>query len=109
MKNLDVIVDTGTNSDHYLVTAVVDAAGLPSTSVPLVKKIARKLKQINYELLRYDLELSDIIKLVFKCQNFNDSIVVHNDILSKILEKHALLVEKYIKTSKTLSRSLILG
>ena len=39
MKNLDAIVDTGTNSDRYLVTAVVDAAGLPSTSVPLVKKL----------------------------------------------------------------------
>ena len=30
----------------------------------------------------------------------NDSIVVCHDILSKILEKHAPLVEKYIKTSK---------
>ena len=39
MKNLDAIVDTGTNSDYYLVTAVVDTAGLPSTSVPFVKKI----------------------------------------------------------------------
>ena len=39
--------------------------------------------------------------MVLQCQNLNDSIVVYNDILSKILEKHAPLVEKYIKTSKT--------
>ena len=49
MKNLDVMVDTGTNSDHYLVADVVDTTGLPSTSVPLVKKIVRTLKQINFE------------------------------------------------------------
>ena len=60
MKNVDVIVDTGTNFDHYLVTAVVGTAGLPSTSAPLVKNIARNLKEINFELLRYDLEQSDI-------------------------------------------------
>ena len=35
IKNLDVIVDTGTNSDHYLVAAVGDTAGLLSTFVPL--------------------------------------------------------------------------
>ena len=101
MKNLDVVVDTGTNSDHYLVTAVVDTAGLHSTSAPLVKKIVRNLKQINFELLRNDLEQSDIVQLVLQCQNLNDSIVVYHDILRKILEKHALLVQKYIKTSKT--------
>ena len=39
--------------------------------------------------------------MVLKCQNLNDSIVIHNGILSKILQKHASLVEKYIKTSKT--------
>ena len=100
-KNLDIIVNTGTNSDHYLVTAVVDTAGLHSTSAPLVKKIVRNLKQINLELLRYDLEQSDIVQSVLLSQNSNDSIVVYNDILSKILEKHAPLVEKYIKTSKT--------
>ena len=99
MKNLDVVVDTGTNSDHYLVTAVVDTAGLHSTSAPLAKKIVRNLKQINFELLRYDLEQSDIVHLVLQCQNLNDSIVVC--MLSKILEKHAPLVQKYIKTSKT--------
>ena len=101
MKNLDVVVDTGTNSDHYLVTAVVDTAGLHSTSAPLVKKIVRNLKQINFELLRYDLEQSGIVQLVLQCQNLNNSIVVYHDILSKIIEKHAPLVQKYIKTSKT--------
>ena len=39
IKNLDVIpvVDPGTNSDHYIVTAVVlvDTAGLASTSAPI--------------------------------------------------------------------------
>ena len=89
MKNLDVVVDTGTNSNHYLVTAVVDTAGLHSISAPLVKKIVRNLKQINFELRRYDLEQSDIVQLVLQCQNLNDSIVVYHDILSKILEKHA--------------------
>ena len=59
------------------------------------------MKQINFELLRYDLEQSDIVQLVLQCQNLNDSIVVYHDILSKILEKHAPLVQKYIKTSKT--------
>ena len=44
MKNLDVVVDTGTNSDHYLVTAVVDTAGLHSTSAPLVKKNCKKFE-----------------------------------------------------------------
>ena len=83
IKNLDVIVDTVTNSDHYLVTTVVDTVGLHSTSVPLVKKIGRKLKQINFESLRYDQEQSDIIQLVLQCQNLNDSIVVYNDILIK--------------------------
>ena len=39
MKNLDVVVDTGTNSDHYLVTAVAHTAGLHSTSAPLVEKL----------------------------------------------------------------------
>ena len=34
-------------------------------------------------------------------QNLNDSIVVYNGILSKILEKHAPLAEKNIKSSKT--------
>ena len=66
----------------------------------MAKKIVRILKQINFEFLRYDLEQSDIIQLVLQCQNLNDSFVVHNDILSKILEKHAPLVEKYTKTSK---------
>ena len=61
MENLDVIVDTETNFDHYLVTAVVDTAELLSTSAPLVKNVARILKQISFELLRYDLEQSDII------------------------------------------------
>ena len=94
MKNLDVIVDTQTNSDHYLVTTVIDTAVLRSTSAPLVKKIVRNLTQINFELpvLRYDLEQSDIIQLVLQCQNLNDSIVVYNDILRKILKKHAPLV-----------------
>ena len=59
------------------------------------------MKQINFELLRYDLEQSDIFQLVLQCQNLNDSIVVYLDILGKILEKHAPLVQKYIKTSKT--------
>ena len=36
-----------------------------------------------------------------QCQNLNNSIVVYNEILGKILEKHACLVENYIKTSKT--------
>ena len=63
-KSLDVIVDTRTNSDHYLVTGVLDAAGLPFSSVPFVKKIVRNFKQINFELLRYDLEQSDLIQLV---------------------------------------------
>ena len=44
MKNLDVIVDTETNFDHYLVIAVVDTAGFPSTFAPLVKKIVGNLK-----------------------------------------------------------------
>ena len=101
LKNLDVVVDTGTNSDHCLVTALVDTAGLHSTSAPLVKKIVKNLKQINFELLRYDLDQSDIFRLVLQYQNSNDFIVVYNDILSKILEKHAPLFEKYIKTSKT--------
>ena len=79
MKNLDVIVDTRASSDHYLVTAVVDTAGLSSTSVPMIKKIARNLKQINFELLRHDLEQSDLIQLVLQCQNLNDFIVVYND------------------------------
>ena len=99
IKNLDVIVNIGTNSDHYFVTAVVDTAGLYSTSGPLVKKIVRNFKQINFELLRYDLEQSDVVQLVLQCQNLNDYNVVYNDILSKILKKHAPLVEKYIKTS----------
>ena len=60
-KNLDVIVDTRTNSDRYLVTAVVDTAGLLFSSVPFVKTIVRNFKQINFELLRYDLEQSDLI------------------------------------------------
>ena len=63
MKNIDVVVNFGTNSDHYLVTTVVDTAGLHSISAPLVKKIERNLKQINFELLRYDLEQSDIVQL----------------------------------------------
>ena len=84
-----------------MVTAVVDTAGLHSTSAPLVKKIVRNLKQINLKLLRYDLEQSDIVQSVLQSKNLNDSIVVYNDMLSKILEKHAPLVEKYIKTSKT--------
>ena len=87
--------------NHYLVTALVDTAGLHSTSAPMVKKFVRNLKQINFELLRYDLEQSDVVQLILQCQNLNDSIVVYNDTLSKILEKHAPLVEKYIKTSKT--------
>ena len=99
--DLGIIVDTGTNSGQDLVTAVVDTAELPFISVPLVKKIARNLKQNNFELLRYDLEQSDIIQLILQCQNLNDFIVVYNDVLSKILEKHALPVQKYIKTSKT--------
>ena len=52
MKNLDVIVVTGPNFNHFLITAAVDTAGLPSTSVPLVKQVVRSLKQINFELLR---------------------------------------------------------
>ena len=56
MKNLVVVVDTGTTSNHYLVTAVVDTTELHSTSAPLVKKTVRNLKQINFELLTYDLE-----------------------------------------------------
>ena len=63
-------------------------------------KNCKNLKQINLELLRYDLEQSDVVQVVSLCQNLNDSIVVYNDILSKILEKHAPLVQKY-KTSKT--------
>ena len=105
LKSLDVIVDTGTNSDHCLVTAVVDTAVLPPTSVTLfhwLKKIVRNLTQIIFELLRYDLEQSDVIQLVLQCQNLNDSSVVYNDILSKILEKDAPLVEKYIKTKSKL-------
>ena len=58
-------------------------------------------KQINFELLRCDLEKSDLIHLVIQSQKLNDSIVVYNVILGTILEKHALLVERYIKTSKT--------
>ena len=42
IKNLDVIVDTGTNFDHYLDTMVVGTAGLPFTSVPLGKKNCKK-------------------------------------------------------------------
>ena len=92
MKNLDVIVDTGTNSDHYLVADVVDITGLPSTSVPLVKKIVRTLKQINFELLRCDLEQFNLIQLVLQCQTLKDSIVVYNDIFDTILQKHTSLV-----------------
>ena len=50
------------------------------------------------------MEQSVIIQMVLQCQNLNDSIVVYNDILSKIFEKHAPLIKKkklYIKTSKT--------
>ena len=100
MKNLDVVVDTGTNSDHYLVTAVVDTAGLHSTSAPLVKKIVRNLKQNDFELLRYDLEQSGIVQLVLQCQNLNNSIAVYHDILSKIIEKHALLFKNISKHLK---------
>ena len=39
MKNLEVAVDTGTNSDHYLVTAVVDTVGLHSTLLHWLKKL----------------------------------------------------------------------
>ena len=42
------------------------------------------------------MEQSVIIQLVLQCQNLNDSIVVYNDILSKIFEKHAPLIEKKI-------------
>ena len=61
----------------------------------------RNLKLINFELLRYDLEQSDLIQLVLQCLYLNDSIVVCNNIFDTILEKNAPLVEKYIKTSKT--------
>ena len=44
IKNLDVTVNTGSNFDHCLVTAVVDTAGLHSTSAPLVKKNCKKFK-----------------------------------------------------------------
>ena len=58
------------------------------------------MNQINFELLRYDLQQPGLYQLVLQCQNLNDSIVVFNDILQAILEKQAPLVEKYIKTSK---------
>ena len=65
-----------------VVTAVVDTAGLLSTSVPLVKTIVRNSKQINFELRRYDLEQFDLIQLVLQCQNLNDSIVLLSIIIS---------------------------
>ena len=49
LRNLDVIVGAGTNSNYCLVTAVVDAAGLLFTFVLLVKKFVRNLKQVKFE------------------------------------------------------------
>ena len=47
------------------------------------------------------MEQSDLFQLVLQCQNLNVFFVVYNDILGTILEKHAMVVEKYIKTFKT--------
>ena len=67
----------------------------------MVKKIVRNLKQINFELLRYDLEQSDKIQLVLQCQNLNDSIVVYNVYLVKSLQSMQLLwlknISKHLK------------
>ena len=41
IKDLDAIVDTKTNSDHCLVSAVVDIAGITSPFVLLLKKLGQ--------------------------------------------------------------------
>lgn len=96
VTNISVEKETGTSTDHFLVTFYVPH---PKTSPNGVWewKEYRKLKDIDIEKLKADITTSDLCTSNFS--SIEAALVTYNKTLLLLLNKHAPLEGKYIKTS----------
>ena len=99
IENLMVFKETGTTSDHYLITFTVPCKSL--IFKPEWKLITlRNYKSINIENLKSDLanfSLNDINKL--GNLKLDNAVTMYNNELQRIVEMHAPLVTHYVKTN----------
>ena len=101
LGDLSIKADTGTVSDHYLVTAILETDVITADSNLWVRKFVRNLKDIDLNLIKTDIKQSELSSMVMKCQNSNDAANVYNKLLTEIIDKHAPLSEKNFRVSRT--------
>ena len=100
--NVTVEPNTGTESDHFLVTFQVPFTWKPKNSSACLKEVEmRDLKKIDVSKFREDVFTSPLNLSDFRSLDLDSAVQLYNDVLQTILDKHAPVVTKKINTGKS--------
>ena len=100
--NVTVEPNTGTESDHFLVTFQVPFTWKPKNSSACLKEVEmRDLKKIDVSKFREDVFTSPLNLSDFRSLDLDSAVQLYNDVLQTILDKHAPVVLRTFKVKKS--------
>ena len=87
VNNIDIVPDTGTTSDHYLVTFTTPVDMVKKVQHPRVEKQFRELAKIDLESFKTDV----VAKMPHPTSltSLDEAIKAYNEVLTNVLDDHA--------------------
>ena len=99
IQNIVCDPNTGTASDHFLVSFSIPFTSNCSRTRTYEEKEIRKLSKINIASFREDLFFSEINQEDYK--SVDQAVQLYSDVVGKILDKHAPLINKKFTIQKS--------
>ena len=100
LSNLFIESDTGTTSDHYLVSFELSVQPISATEQKFEYKHVREFDKVDIQEFREDIFTSPINMTSY--QSMDTAVELYQKVLEDILQKHAPLVEKKFNKMKSL-------
>ena len=89
LKNLQVIEETGTDSDHFLVTSLIDVPSINTSVNKVVRKTIRNYRDIDTPSFKKDIKSSGCIENILQCLSCDEAIKQHHISLNDLIDRHA--------------------
>ena len=87
VNDIDVLPDTGTTSDHFLVTFTTPVEMIKKVQHPRVEKQFRELDKINLDTFKAD--IVEMMPHPTSLASLDDIIRTYNEVLTNVLDNHA--------------------
>ena len=100
MHIIEVHQDTGTKSDHFLITSILEIKLISKAQVKWEEKVVRHYNKIDLKQFCQDICDSKLTSKVCQSINVEEAIQLYNTTIRSLMDKHAPKISKWVKANK---------